>query len=115
MSSLAHLAKAETVDKFERRLAKLEASDAWKNKKLAAYISDEWLPCRKQWAACYRVVYHGGINTNNHQESMNKVIKTMFLKNRGDQRLDSLLKMFFNEINPYYARKYRMAHLISVR
>lgn len=116
LSVLADLAKSVTEDKFDRRLSKLQASDAWKtNPKLAAYISNEWIPHKKMWAACYRLAYHGGINTNNHQESLNRVIKGKFLAKRSDQRMDSLLKMYWDDILPYYLSKYRNAQLTSIR
>lgn len=116
LSVLANLAKSPTVEKFDSRLIKLQASDAWtKNPKLKAYITNEWLPYKKMWAACYRLRYHGGIDTNNHQESMNRVLKAKFLSKRTDQRLDSLLRVYWDQVIPYYRSKYRTEHLKSIR
>ena len=59
--------------------------------------------------------YHGGINTNNHVESMNKVLKTKWLLDRVDHRLDSLIKMWVNVICPYYHDKYKLDNVTSAR
>jgi hypothetical protein len=72
---------------------------------LQAYLRNEWLSCIPQWARHYRLAYHGGIDTNNHMESLNRAIKS-YLKQRLDTRLDSLLTMWVEEIEPRYARNY---------
>ena len=59
--------------------------------------------------------YHGGINTNNFLETMNRVYKRKWLNGRNDRRLDSLLKIYIADILPYYGRKYLMDNLLSLR
>jgi hypothetical protein len=60
-------------------------------------------------------VYHGGINTNNHQEAMNRVFKAKWLNNRMDQRMDSLLRTYVSEIEPHYWREYVLAQASAIR
>ena len=79
--ALMRVADAETIDSFAARWAAFQSSvDYVSNILLQKYLRDEWLPCKEMWARCYRQAYHGGINTNNHQEAMNRVLKHKFLK-----------------------------------
>lgn len=82
-AALSDLAKAETVDLFEAKLSAFMHSDDYvSNPALSSYLATTWWPCARLWAACYRRAYHGGINTNNHQESLNKALKYRFLRSR---------------------------------
>ena len=77
--ALCEVASADSIDMFEARLAAFMASDDYSsNVQLQKYLRDEWLSCKEMWAACYRQAYHGSINTNNHQEAMNKTLKSKF-------------------------------------
>ena len=58
--------------------------------------------------------YHGGQNTNNHLEAMNRVFKKKWLDERHDKRLDSLLRTFITIILPYYRDKYRRSQMLSI-
>ena len=60
-------------------------------------------------------VYHGGLNTNNYMESMNRVLKHKWLNDRSDQRMDSLLQIYVNQIEPYYMRTYMLDNANSKR
>jgi hypothetical protein len=66
------------------------------------------------WAAYCRLAYHGGIGTNNYMESLNRVIKH-YLAQRLDTRMDSLLDMWVEELEPAYARKYMLDNARSAR
>ncbi len=59
--------------------------------------------------------YHGGIDTNNYMESMNRVFKKKWLNDRPDQRLDSLLHVYVFQITPYYYRMHVLAQMNSIR
>ena len=113
---LKELANAENVESFDARLEQLRASDLWQgNTKLAQYLEREWLSCVPHWADYHRMAYHGGINTNNYMESMNHVIKSKWLSHRVDQRLDTLIKMWADEVEPFYARGYIHDNIKSLR
>jgi acyl-homoserine lactone acylase PvdQ len=59
--------------------------------------------------------YHGGINTNNYLEAMNKVMKYKFLNARPDTRLDSLITMYLEQISGWYWRMYVLDQVASAR
>jgi hypothetical protein len=59
--------------------------------------------------------FHGGIDTNNYMEAMNRVFMSKWLNGRIDQRLDSLLAIYVNQIEPYYWRTYVLQNLNSLR
>jgi hypothetical protein len=59
--------------------------------------------------------FHGGINTNNHQESMNRVFKRKWIMGRINQRLDSLLRVYVECIVPHYDRNYLHDNVRSAR
>jgi len=104
---LKELANAPTAEAFQLRLKLLQESELYlHNLTFQTYLQNEWLSCTEQWAAHCRLAYHGGINTNNYMEAMNRVVKTKWLRHRPDHRLDSLLKMWVEEVVPYYAIEY---------
>lgn len=112
---MQQIADAPTVEEFDFLVAQFARSLPWtSNAKLADYFTGTWLKYKKQWAACYRQVFHNSHDTNNIQESMNNVWKSKFTKNRGDQRLDSLLIVLWEKILPYYTLKYHSTNLKSV-
>lgn len=112
---MKQIADALTVEEFDHLVAQFALSLPWtKNEKLRAYFNGTWLKHKEHWAACYRQDFHNSHDTNNIQESMNNVWKAKFLKNRGDQRLDSLLTVLWDKILPYYTLKYHSTNLKSV-
>jgi hypothetical protein len=60
-------------------------------------------------------VYHGGIETNNYMETMNRVVKLKWLNNRVDQRLDPLIRDCVNKIEPYYHKVYMARNYAAAR
>ncbi len=83
MADLSALAMADTLDIFDAKLALFKGSDDYtRNAKLRSYLEQHWWNCAELWAACYRRQFHGGINTNNHQESLNHAFKTRWLNGR---------------------------------
>ena len=82
-AALSDLARAGTIELFEAKLAAFKQSDDYMcNPKLSSYLATHWWPCAELWAACYRKAYHGGIDTNNHQEALNRALKYRFLNSR---------------------------------
>lgn len=116
---MAAIANATTEESFEIRVAALRAHDLYTcpGSLLKPYVERTWLDPEivPMWAQCYRQVYHGGINTNNHMESMNRVFKAKFLKLRNDQRMESLVEEYVLTIVPYYLRTYLLQNLKSIR
>lgn len=111
---LKRLGSARTVEEYELRVTALKATPLYKgNPALQAYLDTEWFSCVEQWAAYARAAYHGGINTNNHVEALNRVIKQKWLNGRGDMRMESLLRVWFAEIEPYYAQQYIHDNVMS--
>jgi len=47
------------------------------------------------------LVFHDGLNTNNHHESMNRVLKDKYFNGRIDKRLDSLLAEYMRALGDY--------------
>lgn len=112
---LVDIANSSSWEQLDRRVKRFEASDAYKgNARLAHYFHTEWYPYASMWVAYFREAYHGGINTNNHQESMNHVWKD-WLKKTTDGRLDSFLVVYFDKITLYYEDKYAMKTIDSIR
>ena len=104
---LYELGDAPTAESFQLRLQQLRASQLYLgNAQLQAYLQNEWLNCTESWAKHCRLTYHGGIDTNNHMEAMNRALKTKWFKHRPDLRMDSLLEMWVEEVLPHYAIEY---------
>ena len=83
LGDLCALAAAETLDIFNAKLAIFKGSDDYtRNAKLRSYLETHWWNCTELWAACYRRQFHGGINTNNHQEALNRALKHGWLNDR---------------------------------
>ena len=113
---LCWLADAPTKAVFEVRLTNLQAATWYTdNELLQKYLKDEWLSCEERWAEHARQDYHGAIDTNNHQESMNHVWKDKWLKDRIDTRMDSLLDIYRRIIVPHYWQEYVHDNVKSVR
>lgn len=109
------VADSETQEQYLLSLASLKLMPAYKDSpKVMAYFEKEWLDYKVHWAACDRLPYHAGANTNNHLESMNSVVKNKFLATQQDKRLDSLLKSCINDIIPYYTMQYRKNNYASI-
>ena len=105
---LQEIANLEDVDVFWERVAALKASSDLQNVKLAEYLDRHWWNCAGMWARCYRLAYHGGIDTNNPQEAINSVLKNKWMKARMDRkRMESLMKTLVEKAQPYFERKYR--------
>lgn len=116
LTDLKNLAASDTEERYEHRLANLKSSQAWTtNPKLQGYLDREWLNCKHMWVACFRHAYHGGIDTNNHQQSMKAVLKGKFFKHLLDTRLDSLLRTYWEKVIPYYTEKYTRENYSDLR
>lgn len=113
------IADAQTEEQFELCVRALRGHDLYTQagSQVPAYLERHWLAedVVPMWAACYRQVYHGGINTNNYMECMNRVVKARFLAKRIDQRLDSLVEAFVMQVVPYYLRSYVLQNLVSIK
>ena len=72
-----HAHDQPACEAFVKREQELKPDD-----KLSSYLATHWWPCAELWAACYRKAYHGGIDTNNHQEALNRALKYRFLNSR---------------------------------
>ena len=96
-NALIIMAKAESIRTFTHLMESFKASTDYQgNPKLQDYLTQHWWSCTPQWAACYRQAFHGGIDTNNHGEALNKVLKYQFLNKRQDsKRLESLLRYLY--------------------
>ena len=113
---LKALGEAPTAESFDLRLPQLKESGMYLNNiQLQAYLRNEWLNCTELWAWHHRQTYHGGINTNNYMEAMNRAVKTKWLQHRPDERMESLLKMWFEEVLPWYDRAYARDNVKSAR
>ena len=73
---------------FAARFKDLRASSLY-TPKVQAYLRREWLQpdTINMWAWYARQAFHGGINTNNYQEAMNRKLKRQWLNDRHDHRL----------------------------
>lgn len=115
---LKELAAAPTLEAFEHRLAKLASSDLY-SERVKSYLEREWLQpeTRRMWAWYARQAFHGGINTNNYVESMNRVIKEKWLRQRSERklRLETLLRVVLNDILPNYRNNYMYSNINSDR
>ena len=78
-----------------------------------SYLVSTWLNHKDMWADYKRQDYHGGIETNNINESANRVIKRI-LEGRGDRRVDSLLRCWRDDVLPHYLDKCEEEHVNSV-
>ena len=58
-------------------------------KKFADYFETFWVPCKEQWAYCYRI--GDGINTNMYVEAFHCVFKYNYLKGKTNRRVDNCL------------------------
>jgi len=113
---LKALAEAPTAEAFEQRLQQLKSSKLYiSNVQLQAYLRNEWLNCTDLWAWHHRQTYHGGINTNNHMEAMNRAFKTKWLQHLQDRRVESILKMLWTEVLPWYELTYARDNARSAR
>jgi hypothetical protein len=100
---------------YERLLSMFVERHGAQYPKLLTYLKREWFYCAELWVKCYRQCYHGGLDTNNYMESMNRVFKHKWLNVRGDTRLDSLLNVYCDEILVYYDTEYVRANVSSLR
>eukprot|EP00967_Tisochrysis_lutea_P098552 scaffold145644_cov15-Tisochrysis_lutea.AAC.1 len=112
---LRAVANAMSFVELESRLQHLKQSPAWKsNPKVRYWLESHWLNCMPAWVAGHRTECHGGQNTNNHLEAMNRVFKAKWLGDRHDKRLDSLLQTYMTVIIPFYIHKYRRNQMLSI-
>lgn len=58
-------------------------------KRFADYFEASWVPCKEQWAYCYRI--GDGINTNMYVEAFHRVFKYNYLKGKTNRRVDNCL------------------------
>lgn len=101
-AALSELGKAENIQLFEAKLVAFKQSDDYvSNPKLSSYLGTHWWPCVKLWAACYRRAYHGGIDTNNHQESLNRALKYRFLRFRVSTMNHEIISINNEIISPF--------------
>ncbi len=77
-----------------------------KNESFHKYLLKEWMNEKYEelWSCCYFPIDQLNVNvTNNHLESLHKVIK-YYLSNRNKMRLDELLKFLFTTVSKYYCQ-----------
>ena len=113
---LRELATAPNATSFEQRLQILQSCAEYvDNVKLRTYLRTEWLSCIPLWAGYHRTAFHGGLNTNNHQESMNRRFKQQYLPECFNTRLDSVLDVWKERVLPEFAREYQLDNARSHR
>lgn len=76
---------------------------------LQQYFKTEWLSCKDMWARHDRVLYYGGVNTNNMTESLNNKIKKHYFSRAFNRRVETILRMFEEEIMPDFVDAYEEA------
>ncbi|KAJ6507586.1 hypothetical protein DFH09DRAFT_943012 [Mycena vulgaris] len=69
------------------------------------YLNTEWLPKKQRWSMAYRQDNpHYKIDTNNYVESWHHHLKTFYLKLMRKQRIDVLLHILTEQVEPDFRR-----------
>jgi len=60
------------------------------------YICQYYLNRPEEWAMCYRLFFHDGVDTNMLLESLHNIMKTFKLERRPNRRVDNLLVLLLD-------------------
>jgi hypothetical protein len=104
---LSRILEGSTMVEMQAALTEWEAylMDA-KNPGRSAWWKTTYADCMKMWCHAYRAnVFTRGINTNNHNESLNKALKC-YLILRSDLKIASMLRELQQVIQPVYDTKH---------
>ena len=78
--------------------AKLRSSELLKkHKDLAGYLEQHWFKCKDRWCLCYRVEYHGEVDTTNMSESLFNSLKAK-LASAPNRKITVAFKFVFEKL-----------------
>ncbi|KAJ7676949.1 hypothetical protein DFH06DRAFT_1080029 [Mycena polygramma] len=104
VADFRRLLNALTTEEFDEILEEIESSyseyPSW-----LKYLRTEWLPKKERWCMAYRKDRaHYKIDTNNYVESWHHHLKTFYLKLIRKQRIDVLLHILTEQVEPDFRR-----------
>ena len=104
---LSNILEGDTMEKMQASLTEWEGYLLDKNNPdMARWWKNTYADCMKMWCHAYRAnVFTRGINTNNHNESMNKALKAWLIQ-RSDWKIASIFIELQQVIQPVYDSKH---------
>ena len=101
LSHLRSVAYSDTWEDLCTRLRALKGSLLWERITVKRYISQYWFPTIHRWVKVYQEpLLDRSVSTNNGVESLNKVLKHMYLKFYCDRSVTGLVTMLLNTFLP---------------
>lgn len=90
------------VEAFQQKLATFEATWSSQQPSFWNYFRRYWIQGEKylRWAKCYQPAIYTNMETNNYVESWHNQLKTTYLHRRRNHRLDFLIYILVNVIEP---------------
>ncbi|OAV94456.1 hypothetical protein PTTG_03068, partial [Puccinia triticina 1-1 BBBD Race 1] len=71
----------------------------------ADYVDSQWYTHIQHWSKFYRTTAYQGIDTNNYVEAWHNVLKSRYLKPSTRLRIDEVIQIFCEVVEPKYSRK----------
>ena len=101
LSHMRSIALSFSWDDLCKRLNALKGSLLWEKQSVKSYVSRYWFPLLHRWVKFYRnPLIDRSVTTNNGVESLNKVLKHMYLKYYCDRTVTGLVTMLLNTFLP---------------
>ncbi|KIJ25137.1 hypothetical protein M422DRAFT_273914 [Sphaerobolus stellatus SS14] len=100
---LGKLLRSLTPEAFDEQWEHIQVE--WADQKAwLKYMAKEYIPTKERWAQAWRQHAHEGIDTNNYIESWHSNLKRNYLGRIRRQRVDFLIRLLSEEIEPDYNR-----------
>lgn len=111
-NDLRDLMYEQDVDMFHQKLDTFEKRWASSQQSFWGYFHRYWISNEKfkRWAKCYQPAMYTNMETNNYVESWHRVLKHSYLRNKRNQRLDLLIHILVDRVEPdmlWKARVYK--------
>lgn len=109
-NDLEELMYGRDVDAFHQKLHEFEEKWSSSQPSFWGYFNRYWISNEKykRWAKCYQPAMYTNMETNNYVESWHRVLKHTYLRSKRNQRLDLLIHILVDRVEPDMVRKARV-------